>query len=227
MSNLVEIDGKFANLRLVLRLHVRRRQNLRVYALREPGVDVLPRRPDRQTQSERAPDGEHGVPDDPPEERVEEVKHEVHQVHDRQRERGLVPTQRVPEVLVVAAVDRHADHDLDRVLERQREEEVRLGELAPEDEEPEQDGRHARGRLQRGVARRERLAGKVLARLARHTVTEHPARGQDREEKRGDDRDEELDDTEDERERASRRVVLSDRDVECGTSSKSKRNGEE
>ena len=122
---------------LVLNLHISRSQQLGVDPLGQTHVDILPRRPNGQSKAERPGNAEHRIPDDPPQEGIQEEEHEIHDVHDRERERSLVPAKCVAEVLVVAAVDLHTDHDLDRVLERQREEEVRLRELAAEDEEPE------------------------------------------------------------------------------------------
>ena len=150
------------NLGLVLGLHVRGSQDLGVDALREAGVDVLPRRPDGEAEAERASDAEHGIPDDPPKECVEEEEHEVHDIHDRECERGLVPAEGVAEVLVVTASNHHPNHDPDRVLEGESEEEVRLGELAAEDEEPESTRRETRRGLQSRVARCERLTRKIL-----------------------------------------------------------------
>ena len=78
------------NLGLVLGLHVRGSQDLGVDALREAGVDVLPRRPDGETDRETPRNGEDRVPDDIPKEGVEEEEREVHVEHERERERGVV-----------------------------------------------------------------------------------------------------------------------------------------
>lgn len=77
--------------------------------------------------------------EDSPKESVEEEQREVHNEHDGEGEGGLVGAERVPEVLVRASLNLHSRHDSDGILEREREEEVRLDELASEDEAPEED----------------------------------------------------------------------------------------
>ena len=71
------LPHRVTNLGLVLRLHVSGSQDLGVDPLGQPCVDVLPRSPDGQTEHERPRDAERRVPDDPPEEGVQEVEHQV------------------------------------------------------------------------------------------------------------------------------------------------------
>lgn len=100
--------------------------------------------------------------------------------------------------LVGAVLHLHADHDAYGVLEGEGEEEVRLGELAAEDEDPEHDAREAGLLVELGVRGGERLAGEVLARLACYSVAEESAGGDHREDDNGEHRDAELDDADDE-----------------------------
>ena len=132
------VDGgsEDAYLGLVLNLHLRGSKELGVNPLRHPRVDLLPRRPDRQTEVERPGDREHNHPDDIPQVRVQEEQDQVHDVHDGQRERNLVAAQGRAEVLVVAVQDLRPRHDGDRAAQRRRQEEVRLCELAAEDDQP-------------------------------------------------------------------------------------------
>lgn len=111
----------------------------------------------------------------------------------------MIPAQTVPKVLVVASLDLHPNHHLNGVTERQRQEEVGLGEFTPEDHDPEQDGRETGFGVQGWIASRERLTGEILPRFARNSVTEHATGRHDRKEECRDDGNKELDDTEDER----------------------------
>ena len=108
------------HLGLVLDLHVLRGEHLGVDALGQARVDVLPRRPDGEAEGEGARDGEDRVPDDVPQERVEEElrgsaerdlnpshQREVHDEHHRQRERWLVHAQADAEQAVRAVLDLH------------------------------------------------------------------------------------------------------------------------
>ena len=122
---------------LVLGLHVRRSQDLRVYALREAGVDVLPGRPNRKTKGEGTRDAEHRVPNDPPQESIEEEEDEIHEIHNCEGKCGLISTECITKELVVASSDLHVDHDPNRVTEALCEEKVRLCELATEYKNPE------------------------------------------------------------------------------------------
>jgi hypothetical protein len=82
----------------------------------------------------------------------------------------VLAAQVVAEVAVRAALDLHANHDGHGLAEHLREVEVRLGELAPEDEYPEADTGGARGEQEYGVWRSEGLRGEVLAVLAHDAV---------------------------------------------------------
>ena len=151
------------NLGFIFDFHITRSQKFRINPLRQPRKYIRPRRPNAQPQRKRAQDAKHRVPNDIPQKRIQKVQHEIHDVHDRERQRNVIATQSRAEKLVVAPLDLHPHHDLDRVPEALCEEEVRLRELAPEDEEPQQERRHPRGLLQRRVARGEGLAREVLA----------------------------------------------------------------
>lgn len=171
---------------------------------------TLPWRPDRETDGERASDrvdcrrertkvsgrplqsrrGRErltGVPNDIPEEGVEEEEAEIHAEHDGEGERRLVTAKGVAKNLVRAVLHLHADHDAHGVLEREGEEEVRLGELAAKDEDPEHDAGEASLLVELGVRGGEGLAGEVLARLACYSITEESAGGDDGEDDDGED----------------------------------------
>ena len=126
-------DKQVLYLWLVLDLHLSGRQQLRVDSLRHAREDLAPWCPDGDTELERAHHGEDNQPDDVPQVRVQEEQDEVHDIHDGERERDLVAAERGTEVLVAAVLHLGPRHDRDRAAERLRKEEVRLGELAPED----------------------------------------------------------------------------------------------
>jgi hypothetical protein len=232
-----------AHLWLILDLHVGGGEDLGVDSLWESGVDLLPGRPDRHSEGERSSDGEDGVPNDVPdeekerknssawkssrfkrkregtadlpEESVKEEEAEVHDEHDGEGEGGMVLAEGGSEVPVRAVLDSHPDHGSDGVLEREREEEVRLGELASEDKDPEHDRGDPRGRLELGVRGREGLVGEVLSALASDSVTKHSAGREHSKEDGGANGDEELDDTDDEGD-LGRRVEAGDVDSRTG-----------
>ena len=76
----------------ILHFHIGGGKKLGVNPFREANVNILPRRPNRETQGERTRNTEDRIPDDPPQECVQEEEYEVHDVHDRERERRLIPT---------------------------------------------------------------------------------------------------------------------------------------
>ena len=115
---------KEAYLWLILLIQLARAQNFRIYPLRQPRIHLRPRCPDTQAQRERMRNTEHRIPDDVPQERIQEEQTEIHEIHQRQRERSLVFAECRPKDLIRAVLDTHPHHDEDRVLEREREEEV-------------------------------------------------------------------------------------------------------
>lgn len=131
----------------------------------------------------------------------------------------MVPAEGATEQRVCAVLNLHADHDSDRVLEREREEEVGLGEFASEDEDPETDRREALLDRECRVRSRERLRGEILARFARDTITEEATRRNDREEHDEEDGETELNDSDDE---SRGRRLVEPNDVDRG----SERDGE-
>lgn len=122
----------------------------------------MPRRPDRQPKCKRMSNTKHRVPNDVPQERVEEEQREVHDIHQRQRKRRLIDTQRIPEVLVGAILDSHAHHHKNRVLETERQEEITLRKLAAKNECPEAKGGYSCVLFEGWVGCSERLRGEVL-----------------------------------------------------------------
>jgi hypothetical protein len=122
-----------AYLGLVLDFHVSSSEQLGVNPLGQSHEDVLPWSPDTHTQSKRSTDREDGVPDNVPQKGVQEEQTEVHNEHECQRKCCLVPAQCIAKDLVVTVLDLHAGHHLDRITERQRQEEVRFDILQPED----------------------------------------------------------------------------------------------
>ena len=128
---------------LVLDLHLRSRQELGVDPLRHPSVNLLPWRPDRQTEVERPSNTEHNNPDDVPEVRVQEEQYQVHHVHNGKRERHLVRAQSVAKDPITAALHLCPGHDCNGATEGGRKEEVGFGELAAEDQKPQADGSNA------------------------------------------------------------------------------------
>ena len=72
--------------------------------------------PNGKAEVKGARDGENGVPDDPPQEGIQEER----KVHDGQGECGLVSAESVTGVLVVAHLNLHSDHGIDRPLEGER-----------------------------------------------------------------------------------------------------------
>ena len=62
-------------------------------------------------------DTEDRVPNDVPQESVEEEEDQVHDKHDGQRKRCLIPAKRTAEHLVAAVLNLHSDHHLDGITE--------------------------------------------------------------------------------------------------------------
>ena len=85
-------DLRDEDLGLVLDFHITGSDNLSVDSLGQSSKDILPWGPDTHTEGEGPSDGEDGVPNDIPQEGVEEEERKVHDVHDRQSEGGLVGT---------------------------------------------------------------------------------------------------------------------------------------
>lgn len=192
-------DLRYQDLGLVLDFHVVGGQELGVDSLGQPHEDVFPRRPNAHAEGKRPSDTEDRVPDDVPEESVQEEEDEIHDEHDRERKRGLVAAETGTKRLVVAVLHLHTDHDPNGITERQGQEEVTLGELETENEDPEHDGCDPRAPLQFGVRGGKGLVGQVLSVLAGDSISEHSARGDDGEHDDRGDGETELDDTDDER----------------------------
>ena len=79
-----------AYLWLVLNFHDLSGQNFSVDSFWKTGKDVLPRGPDGQPKPKRASNAENSIPDDKPQEGIQEEKNQVHDEHDSQRELSLV-----------------------------------------------------------------------------------------------------------------------------------------
>ena len=94
--------------------------------------------------------------------------------------------------------DLHAHHHLYRALEGARQEEIRLDELAAEDDDPEGHGRQMMRCGKSRVRHGEWLSGQILARFACDPVAEHSLRRQGGEQYGGDHRYEELYDAQNE-----------------------------
>jgi len=150
------------NLGFVFDLHLSGGEQLGVHAFWHPGKDILPRGPNRQTESERPTDTEHHKPDDIPKVCVQEEEDQIHDIHDRQGKRHLVPTEGVTEEFVVATFDVCPGHDSDRRTEGRRQEEVRLHVLTTEDQDPKDDRCEAGATRKCRVGSGERLRGHVL-----------------------------------------------------------------
>ena len=113
-----------ADLGLVFDLHLSSGEQLSVHAFRHAGVDILPRGPNRQAESERPTDTEDHEPDDIPKVRVQEEEDQIHDIHDRQGKRHVVPAKGVTEDLVVASFNVRLGHDGNWCAEGRRQEEV-------------------------------------------------------------------------------------------------------
>jgi len=131
---------KDTNLGFVLNLQIRGCEELGVYPLGQPGVNLAPWCPNGKAEVERACDGEDNVPNDPPQEGIQEEEHKIHDIHDGQGESDLVRAKSVTEVPVITGANLHADHGIDGFSEGECQEPIRFGELATEDKEPEKNG---------------------------------------------------------------------------------------
>lgn len=131
-------DLRDQDLGLVLDFHVAGSDNLGVDSLGQSGKDVFPWCPDTHSKRERSSNRKDRVPNDIPQECVEEEEREVHDVHDGQGEGGLVGAEGVSKVSVGTVLDLHADHDSNRVSEREGQEEVGFGEFTSENQDPQQ-----------------------------------------------------------------------------------------
>lgn len=98
------------NLWFVLDLQVRSCKELGVDPLGQPSIDLAPWCPDGKAKVKRARDGKNNVPDDPPQESVQEEEDKIHKIHDGQGESYLVHAKSITKVFVVAGLDLHADH---------------------------------------------------------------------------------------------------------------------
>jgi hypothetical protein len=153
--------------------------------------------PDRKAEVERACDGKGSVPNNPPQEGIQEEQHEIHQIHDRQSESDLVCAKCIAEVLVVTRANLHAHHGINGFPEGEGQEPIRFGELATKYKEPEKNGGQPLLRRHGRIAGCESLAGKVFPRLSGNTISEHPTGWHDGEYEGCNYGDEELDNSED------------------------------
>ena len=71
-----------AYLGFVLDFHDVCGQKFGIDSFRQTGKDVLPRGPDGKSQPKRASDAENSIPNDEPQEGIQEEKNEVHDEHD-------------------------------------------------------------------------------------------------------------------------------------------------
>lgn len=190
---------QITDLRFVLDFHIIRSKDFGIDPLGQPGEDILPRGPDTHTDGKASGDREDSVPNDIPQEGIQEEQSQVHDKHDSESKGRLIHTQTTAKVLVATVLNFHTVHDLHRVTERQSQEEVRFGEFAAENEEPKEERCDTRVEAKRGIRRSESLVRKVLSALASHSVTKHSARRQGGEGDGSDDGTEKLDNTENQR----------------------------
>ena len=101
----------------VLDLHLPGRQKLRVNPLGQPGIDILPWRPNRQAKGERSAYAEHHIPNNVPQICVQEEQDQVHDIHNRERERYLVGTKCIAEELVATPLHFSPRHHSNRATE--------------------------------------------------------------------------------------------------------------
>ena len=153
----------FDYLGLVLHFHMLGSKQLGVNPLGKASVDVFPWSPNRETEGEGACNTENRVPDDEPEEGVEEVEDEIHDVHNRQGEDGLVGAQGIAKEAILTVLNLHPDHNSNRVGERNGEVEVGLHKFACEDQQPQGDRTDPVPLIECGITGRECLTGQVLS----------------------------------------------------------------
>ena len=171
---------RYQYLRLIFDLHVGGSQQFGVNTLWESSENILPWRPDGESESEGARDGKDGVPDNVPQEGIEEKEDEIHDEHSGKGESRLVLAEAVAHDGVSAVLDSHSNHDADGILERKGQEEVRLGELASEDEDPECETCDSFGARKTRVGGCESLVCQIFPCLAADAITKHSSRGYDR-----------------------------------------------
>ena len=94
-ESVAEVPGccKGTNLRFVLCLQIRSSEEFGVDPLQQPGMNLAPWCPNGKADVEGACDGEDDVPDDPPQEGIQEEEYEIHQIHDGQGEGDLVSAE--------------------------------------------------------------------------------------------------------------------------------------
>lgn len=163
------------------------------------------------------------VPDDIPEESIEEEETQVHAEHDGESECWLIPAESTSEQSIATVLYFHTDHDSNGILERKGEEEVRFSEFTSEDEDPETDRGETLFDRESRVGSREGLRCQVFARLSSHSVSKKSTRGNDREENEEGDGEGKLNDTDDES--CIRGLIESD-DVDGGSESDCETNEE-
>ncbi len=86
-SRCLKMGRESKYLRLVLNLHLATSKQLGIYPLRQPGENILPRRPNTQPKLEAPRDRENRIPNNVPQERIQEEQHQIHHIHDSQSER--------------------------------------------------------------------------------------------------------------------------------------------
>lgn len=150
------------DLRFIFDLHLSGGEQLGVHALRHPSIDIFPRSPNRQAEGKGSANTEHYEPDNVPEIRIQKVEDQIHQIHDREGKRHVVPAKDVAEDPVAATFDVCPGHYGDGCTEGRRQEEIRFRVLAAEHQDPKKDRREAGGTRQRRVGCGKRLGGHVL-----------------------------------------------------------------
>jgi hypothetical protein len=133
-------DLRDQNLWLVLDFHITSREDFGVDTLRKASKDVPPRRPNRDTEVERACDRKHRIPNNVPQVGIEEEEDEIGEEHQAEQDPGLVLTQIIRQDLVAAVGDCHDTEDSNGVTERTGKESVRFREFGAKDEDPKTKG---------------------------------------------------------------------------------------
>ena len=209
------------HLGFILDLHLGRSQYLGIYPLGQPGVYILPGRPNGETKGKGASDAKDDDPDDVPEIGVEKEEDEVHDVHDGERKGDVVGAEGGTKEAIAATLDGHSSHDGDGTTKGGGEKKVGFDEFTAKDEGPEQNGSHAGGARKGRVGSGKSLGGHVLSRFPGHSITKHSARRNDGKNDGDDDRDAELDHANDEGDKGEtgRRETVDHGDVKSGTGS--------
>ena len=161
------------DLGFVLDLHVCGSENLGVDTLGQTREDVPPWRPDRHTEIEGSADREDGIEDDVEQISIQEEEDKISEIHQDQQNHWLLLAENITDQFVTQTLsDFHGGQNIDRILDRERQEKIGFSQLGTENHDPETIGHPHVVAQKTWVAGSERLAGDIAARVLGQVASE-------------------------------------------------------